>query len=197
MKRIISILGVLVFTACTALGQFSNTAKSVMYDSKTFRFLEPNIIVSNQLVTLTNTNAFMGTQTFYAIKLGGIVLTNWPTSGTWGLIAGTITNQTDLWAQLTNRYTKAEINGFGYLTNETLWVAASNNVAYLSKTNNFTSTNSFLAITLGGVTKSAWPAGMTFSDGSYMTNVWTSSTNTLYIVDPTGAYTNKIGQFGP
>lgn len=80
MKRIISILGALMVTACLALAD-DNWAKTVMYDSKTFKFLESNLIASNSLVTTTATNSFMGTQTFFAINLGGVTLTSWPLSG--------------------------------------------------------------------------------------------------------------------
>ena len=48
--------------------------------------------------------------------------------GTWGSIQGTLSDQVDLWTELTNRYTKAEIDAFGFLTTETdpIWSAVSN-----------------------------------------------------------------------
>jgi hypothetical protein len=118
MKRIISVLGILAVTACAAFGQ-TNWGKAVMYDSRTGRFLDPMVVTSNQLVVAGAQNSFTGTQTFYAVTLGGVTRINWPSGGAggaWGTITGTLSDQTDLWAQLTNRYTKAEINGFGYLT---------------------------------------------------------------------------------
>jgi hypothetical protein len=120
MKRITCILGILTITVFTALQVFGETnwAKTVMYDAKTFRFLDANIVSSNSLVTAGNTNVFMGTQTFFAINIGGVTRTN-------------------------------------------------------------------------------WPSGVTLSDGSTITNVWAGAYNTLYIVSPSGVYTNKIGTWGP
>ena len=58
MKRIISFFLVLVVTAFTAFGQFTNVGKTVMYDGKTGRFLDPAVISSNQIVTAGGTNTF-------------------------------------------------------------------------------------------------------------------------------------------
>ena len=79
MKRIVLFFGMLVLTAFTAFGQFTNTGKTVMYDSQTFKFLESALVPSNSLVVAGVPNNFTGTQTFYAVTLGGVTRTNWPT----------------------------------------------------------------------------------------------------------------------
>ena len=55
-----------------------------------------------------------------------------PTNVAWGLVLGTITNQTDLWIQLTNRYTKVEANSTFALSMDLI---AETNRAYVVETN--------------------------------------------------------------
>lgn len=162
MKKILMTLTVMAITACMAFGQ-TNWGKAVMYDSRTGKFLDPVVVLSNQIVTVTNTTPFMGTQTFYAITLGGVTRTNWPSGGTWGAVTGTLSNQVDLWVELTNRYTKGEINGFGFLTNIPSYYVTNgmnvsvlvNNVGFLTNipsyyvTNGMTGVN-FSSLTVGG-----------------------------------------------
>jgi hypothetical protein len=80
MKKILMTLVVMALTAFSAFGQ-SNWAKTVMYDSQTGRFLDPKVVSSNQLVVSGAQNTFTGTQTFYAVTLGGVTQTNWPSGG--------------------------------------------------------------------------------------------------------------------
>lgn len=47
------------------------------------------------------------------------IATNSSTNGIWGLISGTLTDQSDLQNELTNRHTKSEILAFGYLQETT------------------------------------------------------------------------------
>jgi len=62
-------------------------------------------------------------------------------SPTWGAITGTVSNQTDLWAYITNRYTKAEIDSFGFLTSESdpVWTGVSNLYYLASNPNGYIS----------------------------------------------------------
>lgn len=52
MKRTLSVFCILALTAMSAFGQFTNTGKTVMYDSGTYRFLEPKVVSSNGIVTV-------------------------------------------------------------------------------------------------------------------------------------------------
>lgn len=82
----------------------------------------PGILGFSALGTNTFSVSSTGVTVVGGLTLGGITQTNWPNSGVWGLIAGSLNSQTDLWTELTNRYTKSEINGF--LTNTGNWNTA-------------------------------------------------------------------------
>ena len=129
MKRVLSAISVALFIAGAAFGQTYD--KQVKMDSDTYIFRDRDkIIGSNDIATVgqdisgTPSNSVVVGLRGSAIPapgggdigkgyewngatwiLGtGGAITNVP----WGTISGNITNQTDLWAQLTNRYTKAE-----------------------------------------------------------------------------------------
>ena len=119
MKRIVSFFGVLAVTVLTAFGQFTNVGKTVMYDSQTYRFLEANLIASNNLVVSGGANVFTGTNVFSAITLGGVTQTDWPSGG--GVDAGT-TNYFRNWANQTN--TPSTLSGYGIT--DSVWLGSSN-----------------------------------------------------------------------
>ena len=207
-RKLVAFLSVLMVSALTVFGQFTNTGKSVMMDSKTYKFLDPNVIPSNQLALTkgditgdTNTTTVIrlqgkaipaptpaddGKGYVYNAGLGVFQLAAGGGGGAWGTITGTITNQTDLWAELTNRYTKSEIDGKGYLTNEALWNASSNNVPYLNRDNTY-GAGTIQSFALATLTNNA-------SSGTDIVN-WRTMTNYTATIPVGSAAYSDVSQF--
>jgi len=93
-----------------------------------------------------------------------------PAETTWGYIGGDIDDQTDLWTELTNRYTKAETD------------ALVEGALIATQTGSGDDwTNRVYRVTDGGATSNLFEI-----------SIWDNGTNWLYRVEPAGNFTNLI-----
>ena len=103
MKKITAFIAVLVFAVAQGYSA-TNWNQNVQVSSTTKRFVDSAVVSSNSLAVLGVPNNFVGTQTFYAVTIGGVTRTNWPT-GVVTEVDPVFTN----WAS-TNTYVKMEID---------------------------------------------------------------------------------------
>jgi len=103
----------------------------------------------------------------------------------WGDVTGTLSNQADLWTELTNRYTKAEIAALGYLsTNDSPTMAAGTDwtFALASVTNNASSGTDIVNYqTMTGMGYHSWGSAPATTNSAGTPGQMAYSSNYLYI----------------
>jgi hypothetical protein len=103
----------------SAWGQFTSVYSTVMVNTNTGLLATPVKIANFWGWPIQPPAGIADNGKVYAYNaaLGQFDLQAAGSGVVWGGIGGSLTNQTDIWTQLTNRYTKSEINGLGFLTN--------------------------------------------------------------------------------
>lgn len=171
MKHIVLMVAVMMTAAFTAFGQFSNVNSTVMVNTNTGLLVTP--------VKITN---------FWGYSLGQ------PTGADNGKVYA--------YNSVLGRFDLQVMGGGGGATNLYGVLTIGNNAGGLSITNLATANGSDIsaAVSWQAMTNYITLQGFltnTISDGSRFQNIWNGPSNTLYIVDPTGVYTNKIGTYSP
>lgn len=133
-------------------------------DGGWYNFTNLNFVVSSNMVA---TNASFG-----SITLGGVTLTNWPTSAVWGSITGSLNNQTDLWNYVSAAAYRSSNNTYSAGTTQAFAFATVTNNAStnIDVVNWQTMTNAIKTLAPTPTLQSVLNAGNTSTNSIYLAN---------------------------